>query len=82
MSEEAARGAGVAAWMLTRALAIELAESSVIPPKRLRKLVATLLESLGAIERSLELSPEASMAIRQRLEELRRSNSLNPREPR
>lgn len=78
MSEEAARGLGVAAWMLTRALATELAESGVIPPKRLRKLVSTLLEAVGEVERAAELSPEASMVVRQRLEELRRSSSLNP----
>ncbi len=78
MSEEAAKGMGVAAWMLARALATELADSGVIPPKRLRKLVSTLLEALGDIERATELSPEASMVVRQRLEELRRSASLNP----
>lgn len=82
MSEEVAHGLGVAAWMLVRVLATELADSGAIPPKRLRKLVSTLLETLGDVERAAELSPEASMAIRQRLEELRRSGSLNPHEAR
>jgi len=82
MSEEAARGMGVAAWMLARTLAVELAEAGVLPPKRVRKLVSTLLEAVGDAERNFDLSAEASMAMRQRLEELRRSASLNPHDGR
>jgi hypothetical protein len=80
MSDDAAAGMGVAAWMLARVLAIELAESGVVPPKRMRKLVSTLLEMVGELDRTVELSPEALATIRKRLEELRRSASLNPRD--
>lgn len=82
MSEDIARGLGVAGWMLARTLALELADSAVLPPKRVRKLVNTLLEALGEVERAAELSPEASMTIRVRLEELRRAPALNPHEAR
>jgi hypothetical protein len=44
MTDEEAQGAGVAAWMLVRMLAGELAASGVVPPKRMRKLVSGLLE--------------------------------------
>ena len=80
MSDDAAIGTGVAAWMLARTLAVELAESGVVPPKRMRKLVSTLLEAVGELDRSVDLSPEALATIRKRLEELRRSASLNPRD--
>ena len=80
MSKEAAHGMGIAAWLLARTLATELAESGVLPPKRVRKLVTSLLEAIGDVERAAELSPEASMTMRQRLEELRRSPALNPHE--
>ncbi len=80
MSDDPALGTGVAAWMLARIVATELAESGVVPPKRMRKLVSTLLEAVGDLERTVELSPEALTTIRRRLEELRRSASLNPRD--
>ncbi len=80
MSDDAALGMGVAAWMLARTLATELAESGAVPPKRMRKLVSTLLELVGELDRTVELSPEALATIRKRLEELRRSASLNPRD--
>jgi hypothetical protein len=66
--------------MLARTLAVELAESGVVPPKRMRKLVSTLLEAVGELDRTVDLSPEALATIRKRLEELRRSASLNPRD--
>ena len=79
MTEEEAQGAGIAAWMLVRALASELAESGAIPPKRLRKLVSGLLEAVTELDRAADLPAEARGAARRRLEELRRSASLNPR---
>ncbi len=80
MSDEAATGLGVAAWMLARVIAMELAETGVVPPKRMRKLVSGLLEVVGELDRTVELSPEALTTIRRRLEELRRSSALNPRD--
>ena len=78
MTDEEAQGAGVAAWLLVRALAAELAESGVVPPKRLRKVVSGLLEAVTELDRAGDLPAEARSAARRRLEELRRSASLNP----
>ncbi len=78
MTDEEAQGAGVAAWMLVRMLAAELAASGVVPPKRMRKLVSGLLEQVTELDRLADLSPEARSTARRRLEELRRSPSLNP----
>ncbi len=80
MTDEEAQGAGVAAWLLVRALATELAESGVVPPKRLRKVVSGLLEAVTELDRADDLSAEARGTARRRLEELRRSTSLNPRD--
>jgi len=78
LTDEEAQGAGVAAWLLARALAAELAESGVVPPKRLRKVVSGLLEAVTELDRAGDLPAEARGAARRRLEELRRSASLNP----
>jgi hypothetical protein len=78
MTNEEAQGAGIAAWLLVRALAAELAESGVVPPKRLRKVVSGLLEAVTELDRAGDLAAEARGAARRRLEELRRSASLNP----
>ena len=78
MTDEEAQGAGVAAWLLVQALAMELADSAVVPPKRLRKVVAQLLEQVTELDRADDLSAEARSAARRRLEALRRSASLNP----
>ncbi len=80
MTDEEAQGAGVAAWLLVRALATELAESGVVPPKRMRKVVSGLLEAVTELDRADDLSAEARGTARRRLEELRRSTSLNPRD--
>jgi hypothetical protein len=77
VTDEEAQGAGVAAWLLVRALATELAESGIVPPKRLRKVVSGLLEAVTDLDRADDLTAEARSAAR-RLEELRRSASLNP----
>jgi hypothetical protein len=81
MTDDEAQGAGVAAWLLVRALTVELADAGVLPPKRLRKLVSSLLEAVTELDRADDLSNEARRAARQRLEELRRSPSLNPGAP-
>ena len=78
MNDEEAQGAGVAAWLLVRALATELADSGAIPPKRLRKVVSNLLEAVTELDRADDLTGEARSAARRRLEELRRAPSLNP----
>jgi hypothetical protein len=78
VTDEEAQGAGVAAWLLVRALAAELAESGAVPPKRLRKVVSGLLEAVTELDRADDLTAEARSAARRRLEELRRSPSLNP----
>ncbi len=78
MTDEEAQGVGIAAWMLMRTLAVELAESGVVPPKRMRKLVGGLLEGVTELDRAADLSAETRGTVRRRLEELRRSPSLNP----
>ncbi len=78
MTDEEAQGAGVAAWLLVRTLAVELADSGAIPPKRLRKVVSGLLEAITELDRADDLTAEARSAARRRLEELRRAPSLNP----
>jgi hypothetical protein len=78
VTDEEAQGAGVAAWLLVRALATELADSGAVPPKRLRKVVSGLLEAVTELDRADDLTAEARSAARRRLEELRRSASLNP----
>ena len=64
--------------LLVRALAVELSDSGAIPPKRLRKVVSSLLEAVTELDRAGDLPGEARRAARQRLEELRRAPSLNP----
>ena len=81
MTDEEARGAGVAAWLLVRALAVELADSGQVPPKRLRKVVSGLLGAVAELDHADDLSAEARGAARRGLEELRRSASLNPGAP-
>ncbi len=78
MTDEEAQGAGVAAWMVVRMMAGELAASGVVPPKRMRKLVSGLLEQVTELDRMADLSAEARGTARRRLEELRRSAELNP----
>lgn len=78
MTDEEAQGVGVAAWMVVRMLADELAASGVVPPKRMRKLVSGLLEQVTELDRLGDLSSEARGAARRRLEELRRSLTSNP----
>jgi hypothetical protein len=78
VTDEEAQGAGLAAWLLVRALAVELAESGVVPPKRLRKVVSGLLEAVTELDRADDLTAEARRAARRRLEELRRATGLNP----
>ncbi len=67
MSDDPALGTGVAAWMLARIVATELAESGVVPPKRMRKLVSTLLEACRrpgadgrAVARGADDDPQAA----------------------
>lgn len=81
MTDEEAQGAGVAAWLLVRALAAELAESGAVPPKRLRKVVSGLLESVTELDRADDLTAEARGAARRRLEEVRRALVPHPGRP-
>ncbi|MEJ1979309.1 MAG: hypothetical protein WDN49_27625 [Acetobacteraceae bacterium] len=64
MTDEEAQGVGIAAWMLMRTLAVELAESGVVPPKRMRKLVGGLLEGVTELDRAADLSAETRGTVR------------------